>query len=1611
MNTVVELVNAWGGRFVDAAWPMLWQSSVLMALVFALDLILRKRVRATARYALWLLVLAKLVVPASLSLPTGVGYWVPAPKALTAARPGVVSALRAEKGHTDESRPAATSVVQAASVPQADLVTRQTLQEQPNATSAQSLQLEAAQQRGPTDIQTTSAAGQTLHWRGVAALGWLAGMAGLSGVLAFRARLTRRMIANATATEEFSGLLSKGASRLGVRRRVALKLSGAAATPAVCGLFRPVILLPTALVSRLSAAQLEAVLLHELAHVRRGDPWVNYFQALLQIVYFYNPLLWLANAAIRRVREEAVDELVLVAMADEAALYPEVLLQVAKFSMQTPRPGFGWVGILEKRSTVGGRIRLMLHRPWPKSARLGLRGGIAVAVLAAALLPMKSRPQQENPASSVASSLRLDSSPTGNPSQQQLPSRQGLVPSGSPQVNALCAAISERRWQDASKMIDNGVWVNGVDEKRRTPLGCLVEQWHNWKTQDETPGEEVLQKLLQHGADPFAPSAKTGNADDIRTPMETAMGYADTILGGILITNNPSPVRRTPSGEDALRLALRLSPPFMTKGGDSRMYEHLLLGQHQTRTNLIDFLLSHGFSADQTNKDGITALQEMAWSPVDGPFIATGNPPPYFMHTLSASSGLNRDAIVADFLLSRGATVDVFSAAGMGLTNQLAALLRANPKLANTRYHFGRTPLHFAVASQSNTTALLLQAGADPAIQISRLAPANTLSPSYPFPAGFSPLKLAIWADNLASVQLLLKAGAPLAQPDAEGNTPLHFTVPYRTNIQKLLISADAPLDLTNREGKTALRLAVEHDNGEDVELLLKAGARKDIGLDNTTILHIAATREYAHAIPPLLAASLPVDARDSQGRTPFQLAVTALKLEAMELLLTNGADINAVDLHGDTALHQLSIQPREKVVILPRDKVTGLIQIPQQGSYHFPMMSLTGWLLEHGANPNLTNRDGQTPLDLLRTHKWANANDEKEAADRIAALLKAGAKSGSSRMQPENPAFPARTPSPEQLPSRQGLVPSASASAGVDALCVAIIDGRYQSALQMIDSGVAVNGAGEQQRTPLACLVDSWRRGTPQDKERLEVLQKLLEHGADPFARSATTNYQRILPPVFLFSASGVQPAAPSDTTDNPNARLSPVEKAVKRVDGMLGDILLTNNPSPFRRTPSSKNALDLALRPFRKDIVDFLLAHGFSANQTNADGLTPLQEMAGLARNNSFIPARKPPPYFVHSQGEWVSFPFLYVDKSDFGEAIVADFLLSRGATVDVFSAAGMGLTNQLAALLRSNPKLANARDSFGRTPLHYAASGQSNATALLLKAGADSTARTTRPVELTPNADVFERRSVLPAGSSPLHFACLRENQVTAQLLVKAAAPLDQPDADGNTPLHDAVQHVAHQSNNTNLTRLLISADAPLDLTNRAGQTPLRLALQSGSSADVKLLLEAGARKDIGLENTTLLHIAAAQGSAVAVLPTLLASGLAVDARDSQGRTPFQCAVTNLNLAAMELLLTNGTDINAMDFHGDTALHQLCLQRVDGIYLTQGEEARRALAAKREPPWLHLTGWLLDHGANPNLTNHEGRTPLELLRTYKWDSPWERSEAAARIALLLKAGAQDK
>ena len=157
----------------------------------------------------------------------------------------------------------------------------------------------------------------------------------LAGVLLLALRLlggwlsTRRLVrtgvepVSASVHEVFARL----AARLGVRRAVTVLSSSVARVPAVVGWLKPVILLPTSALIGLTPAQLEIVLAHELAHIRRHDYLVNLAQSVLETLLFYHPAVWWVGARIRDERENCCDDLA-VGVAGSPVAYAEALLSL-----------------------------------------------------------------------------------------------------------------------------------------------------------------------------------------------------------------------------------------------------------------------------------------------------------------------------------------------------------------------------------------------------------------------------------------------------------------------------------------------------------------------------------------------------------------------------------------------------------------------------------------------------------------------------------------------------------------------------------------------------------------------------------------------------------------------------------------------------------------------------------------------------------------------------------------------------------------------------------------------------------------------------------------------------------------------------------------------------------------------------------------------------------------------------------------------------------------------------------------------------------------------------------------------------------------------------------
>jgi TonB family protein len=133
------------------------------------------------------------------------------------------------------------------------------------------------------------------------------------------------------------------AGRLGIRRSVQLLESTLVGLPVMVGWLRPVILVPVSVFAGLTPDQIEAILAHELAHVRRGDYIVNALQRVVEIVLFYHPAVWWVSACVRREREHCCDDLA-APLSSSRLTYARALLALEEHRGHVPALAMGATG-------------------------------------------------------------------------------------------------------------------------------------------------------------------------------------------------------------------------------------------------------------------------------------------------------------------------------------------------------------------------------------------------------------------------------------------------------------------------------------------------------------------------------------------------------------------------------------------------------------------------------------------------------------------------------------------------------------------------------------------------------------------------------------------------------------------------------------------------------------------------------------------------------------------------------------------------------------------------------------------------------------------------------------------------------------------------------------------------------------------------------------------------------------------------------------------------------------------------------------------------------------------------------------------------------------------
>jgi len=198
----------------------------------------------------------------------------------------------------------------------------------------------------------------------------------LAGGWLMNARL--RTAASQPAADAWQQTLAGLMQRMGVARPVQFLTSARVDAPIVIGWLRPVVLMPLSALTGLPREHVEALLAHELAHIRRHDYFINLLQCVAEAVLFYHPAVWWVSAQIRADREQCCDDAAIAACGD-ALIYARALT-----SFEARRPAHSQAALAATGGSLKSRIHRVLEPGRPASDILpGAGAGWALAVLGA----------------------------------------------------------------------------------------------------------------------------------------------------------------------------------------------------------------------------------------------------------------------------------------------------------------------------------------------------------------------------------------------------------------------------------------------------------------------------------------------------------------------------------------------------------------------------------------------------------------------------------------------------------------------------------------------------------------------------------------------------------------------------------------------------------------------------------------------------------------------------------------------------------------------------------------------------------------------------------------------------------------------------------------------------------------------------------------------------------------------------------------------------------------------------------------------------------------------------------------------------------------------------
>ncbi|XP_060527236.1 poly [ADP-ribose] polymerase tankyrase isoform X2 [Cylas formicarius] len=643
--------------------------------------------------------------------------------------------------------------------------------------------------------------------------------------------------------------------------------------------------------------------------------------------------------------------------------------------------------------------------------------------------------------------------------------------------------------------------------------------------------------------------------------------------------------------------------------------------------------------------------------------------------------------------------------------------------------------------------------------------------------------------------------------------------------------------------------------------------------------------------------------------------------------------------------------------------------------------------LLQHGADVNIRNTEGKTPLEVAdaSTRNVLTGEYRKDelleaarsgAEDRLLALLNplnvnCHASDG-RRSTPLHLAAGYNRGRVVQLLLQHGADVHAKDKGGLVPLHNACSYGHFEVTEMLIKHGANVNANDLWAFTPLHEAAS---------KSRVEVCSLLLSEGADPYQLNCHSK-----------SSIDVAPTRELQERLAYEYKGHLLLEGARQADNAKIKKYLTPDVVNFKHPYTGDTVMHCAVSsmyPKRKQVVEGLIRKGAHINEKNKEFLTPLHIAAdnshydimdillrsggkvnaldGLGQTALHRCAREDNVQacrILLSYNIDVSIVSLqgYTATQVASENVLKILQDPPTGSADVecqlLEAAKAGDLDQVQRYLGSYPHIVNCRDLDGRhsTPLHFA-SGYNRVAVVefLLQQGADVHAKD-------------------KGGLVPLHNACSYGHYEVTELLVKHGASVNVADLWKFTPLHEAAAKGKYE-----IVKLLLKHGADPSKKNRDGATPLDLVREGDQ--DVADLLRG---------NAALLD-AAKKGNLARVQRLVTPEN--INCRDAQGRnsTPLHLAAGYNNVEVAEFLLENGADVNAQDKGGLIPLHNASsyghldiaalLIKYNTVVNATDKWGFTPLHEAAQKGRTQLCALLLAHGADPFLKNQEGQAPVDL------------------------------